>query len=112
MGKTINHAVIPNADSQSGIIDLREFNLVALQTPAAWTTANITFLGSLDGVTYCTVKDSGGTEVAVTTAASTSHVLNPETFGGFRYLKVRSGTAASPVNQGAERVVLLGLAAL
>lgn len=85
----------------------------ALQLPAAnaWTDANITFDGSFDDVTYGPVlADIYNTEYVVTmpaTAALKSQIvpLDLDVFAGIRYLKIRSGTAATPVNQAAARSI-------
>lgn len=110
MRTEVGGATIANGASQSSVVDLHAVDLLAIQMPAAWTAANLTFLGSADNVTFDPVKDSGGTEITVTAAASTyivlSDVLQPE-LKGVRYLKIRSGTAGAPVNQGAARTLVL-----
>ncbi len=78
--------------------------LVAIQMPAAWTAANLTFQGSMDGVTYADMYDATGTEVTVVAAAST-YILLADLKAA--WIKVRSGTTGTPVNQGADRVILL-----
>lgn len=77
---------------------------------AAWTTANLTFQGSEDGSVYGNVHDEFGTEVGVTVptgadAAMKMIVVSPSAWWSWRYLKVRSGTSASAVNQGAARTI-------
>jgi hypothetical protein len=73
--------------------------LVGIVMPAAWTTANLTFQVSQDGVTYQELYDNTGTAVTVTTAASYTHALAPAAWMGFNYIKVRSGTSGSAVTQ-------------
>lgn len=82
---------------------------VGIQMPAVWTTANLTFQGSSDNVTFGDVYDENGSEVVITAAASRFITLPPRLMVGPRYLKVRSGTAAVPVSQAGLRV--LGLVA-
>jgi len=100
-------ATIANGASVSGIVDLTTLRMFGLlMDPTAWTAAAITFLGSTDGVNFYSVYDSTGAEVNWTVAAQTYVIAaNPAEFLGIRYLQVRSGTSASPVNQGAARVV-------
>lgn len=102
-------ATIANGASLSGAVELEGMELVAIEMPAAWTAANLTFQGSHDGVTFNNVHDDAGTEVSVTAAAARFIRLNPELWGGFHAIKVRSGTAGAAVNQGAERVINLVL---
>ena len=117
-------ATIASGQSLSGAVDLfaartrEEYDptLAAIQMPAAWTSAKITFQVSNDGETYGNLyKKDGSTEhevdVSGYTAASSGVVrtvqLEPQLFFGFRYMKIRSGTAASPVSQAAERSLSL-----
>lgn len=93
--------------SLSGAMRLDGLVPIALQMPSSWTTANLTFQGSADGTTYYSAYDYNGSEITVVAAASEYIVLNPQIFAGFKYLKVRSGTAGTPVNQAAAREILL-----
>lgn len=104
-------AVIPNgATGLSGEIWLNGFLLSAIQMPSTWVTANLTLQGSLDGVNFANVYDKSGNEVVLTAAASRLIQLNSSEFvHGYVKLKIRSGTAASPVNQTADRSLLLQL---
>lgn len=83
--------------------------LFGIEMPGVWTTANITFQASADGVEYQNVYDQYGTELVITAAAARFILVSPSTFAGMRYLKVRSGTTGTPVSQAAERVVKLVL---
>lgn len=99
-------AVIANGTSLSSAIDLGAATLFGVQMPSSWTTANLTFQASTDGVTYANLYDSTGTEVAVTAGASQFIVLStPAQWIGIRYLKVRSGTSGTAVNQVADRTI-------
>jgi hypothetical protein len=74
-----------------------------------WTSANVTFLAAekIDG-TYISVYGPTGTEAMVTVGTAARTILETAAIadlGGLRYLKLRSGTEASPVNQAADRVV-------
>lgn len=114
---------IANGASLSAEVDLRHHSLVAIQMPADWTAANLTFQGrpGADDTTprinetLQNVYDDTGAEVTVTADADryialTAGVLDALT--GLGRVKIRSGTAGSPVNQGAARVLTLVLAAL
>jgi hypothetical protein len=97
-------ATIANAASLSGAVDLGLNRLFAIVIPSTWTgtTTPITFQASVDGVTYGELYDSTGTEVQVTVTGVSTYILNasPAEWLGVRYIKVRSGTLGSPVNQG------------
>lgn len=98
---------IANGASLSSAIDLQGTSVVAIQMPSAWTAANLTFQGSNDDSTFDNLYDSSGTEVQVTAAASRYIAITPTNFQGVRYLKIRSGTSGSAVNQAADRVLVL-----
>lgn len=99
-------AVIASGESLSGAVDLGGRKLVAIVMPAEWTAAGMTFQASPDGVTYYNVYD-GATERSLSVAASYYSALNIADWVGIRWVKVRSGTAGSAVNQGAERTITL-----
>lgn len=97
---------VSNGTSLSNSVDLGPNRLFGIVMPAAWTAANLTFSVSVDGITYNNLVDDGGAEVTVTAAASQFIVMsNPPKWFGIRWLKVRSGTSATPVNQGADRII-------
>ena len=101
-------ATIANGESLSGEVDLGEGRaLVGIIMPAAWTAAVITFQsGVATGVV--TNLFQFGAEVSYTVDASQYIALQDVMhFYGARYVHVRSGTAASAVAQGAERVITL-----
>ena len=106
---TVN-ATIANGASLSGVVDIGEGKtLCAIDMPADWTAANLTFQASTasDG-TFDNLYDQYGTEKTVTADEDRYIALDDPAFWlGVRYIKVRSGTAASAVNQGAERVITL-----
>ena len=94
-------------------IDLEGEILTAVQIPAAWTAAGLTFQASHDGTTFANVYDSAGNELALTSAAivASRFVVFAEAvkelFTGIRRVKIRSGTAATPVTQTALRTLQL-----
>jgi hypothetical protein len=96
-------ATIASGASLSNGLALQNNRAIAIQMPSSWTAANLTFQGSYDGNTWDNVYDDSGTEVTVTAAASRYIILDPSVFAGIEYLKIRSGTSGSAVNQGAAR---------
>lgn len=75
---------------------------------AAWTAAALTFQASLDGVTWYNVQTESA-ELSVTTTSAVYVAFDPTRFFGVKWLKVRSGTAGVPVNQAADRALVLML---
>lgn len=97
---------IENGGSLSGAVDLGGRKLVAIVMPDTWTAAALTFQASPDGTNFFNVYD-GPTERNLTVAASYYSALNIADWVGIRWLKIRSGTAASAVNQAGDRTLTL-----
>lgn len=99
----LSGASLSNALLLSGAIP------VGIITPAAWTAANITLQISRDGTIYNDVYDDAGSEVVVTAAAARFILFANATkflcVGPSCLVKLRSGTAGLPVNQGADRTI-------
>jgi len=104
---TVVQTIIASGTSLSPAVAVSNGRLIALQMPAAWTAAVLTFQGSMDGTTYTDLYDSLGSEISVTVAAAHGIALDVTAFAGWQWLKIRSGTGASAVNQGADRTLLL-----
>lgn len=106
-------AVIANGAALSGVVDLGDSRIVGFVTPAAWTAASLSFDVSWDGVTYRSLRNDDATSTEFTMAtgqiATTASVpvvfteAHQKMFEHIPYVKFRSGTAGSPVNQGAAR---------
>ena len=75
--------------------------------PGQWTTADITFQASLDGVTFRDVYTSTGVELALAVVDGGVVAFFSQLIGLPPIVKVRSGTAATPVAQSATQVVTL-----
>ncbi len=98
---------ILNGASLSDAIDIRGGLPAGIEMPSAWTAAALTFQTSGDRTNYFNAYDELGTEVTVIAGASTRIRLEPTQWVGIQKLKIRSGTAAIPVNQGADRTLYL-----
>jgi len=104
--------VTTSTDGLSEAIDLKGNTLVGLYTPSAWTSADISFMGSHDDTTYYSVYGPSGTETTITgisTSAGYYFPLDPADFAGLNFLKVRSGLSTGETAQGASRSVVLAL---
>jgi hypothetical protein len=121
MGTQRTSVVIANGASQSGEIDCSGLDIIGLIIPTGWTAAAVTFLaavredqaGSAD--TFVPIYDDAGTELTIASAAAAAGryiALRPDiaplTRGPWR-IKLRSGVAATPVNQAAARTIVVVL---
>lgn len=104
LSKTLT-ATIANGVAVSDVMIVHPIAVGAIIMPAAWTAAGLTFQGSFDGVNFFDLYDDSGVEYLIPVLVSQAIVLNVPLV--FPYLKVRSGTTGSPVNQGAARSVVL-----
>lgn len=106
---TTTTATIANAASVSADIDLGTARLGRIAMPAAWTAADLTLQTSHDNVTWNSLYDKDGVEYTLKAAAARSVLVPLSDMLSVRYLRIRSGTAALPVAQGAARVLTLVL---
>jgi hypothetical protein len=105
---TTGSVTILNGASLSSAINLENRILVGIIMPNAWTAAALTFQFSIDGVNY---HDAYSLTAALTAtpaiANSFINIAKTATFDSARFLKIRSGTTASPVNQLADRTLTI-----
>lgn len=111
LGRSVSPVTITNGTSLSGAIDLAAATLACILMPAAWTAAGLSFAASdtLAG-TYVPVFNEAGAEYTVPSGSATASQwikLPMVDFMGIRFLKVRSGTNGTPVNQSADRILKL-----
>lgn len=114
LGSTSTPLTIANGASVSDIWESKGRTPVGLLTATAWTAAAITILGSDDGTNFYSIwryqSDGTAQEVAISaggvpTASRRIFRLDPADFQMITHLKLQSGTEATPVNQGAARVL-------
>ena len=98
---------ISSGQSLSAAFPCGGMRLVGLQMPASWTAAVITFQASKSATgTFGDVRNADGSEFSVNVVAGTDWIaLDPIDFFGMKYIKIRSGTSATPVAQGADRQI-------
>jgi len=102
---TTNTATIAAGAALSQAMYLGHGVLVGIQMPAAWDAANLSFQASADGITYQDVYDFQGAEVVVQAAAA--RFVTIDEFQGAPWIKVRSGTTGSHVNQTLDSALIL-----
>lgn len=109
---TTRQVTIPSGSALSNQIDLGGYHLVGIKMPADWTAAVITFHATVDGdATPYPAYDEAGSEITVQASDDRHILLDLARYYGLRVFQIRSGTNGSPVNQGADRVITLLLAA-
>lgn len=103
---------IANGASLSDAVACNSRSLVGIIMPAAWTAAGLTFQAGgftapgLSVGSFANIHNSAG-ELAYTVDASLYIAVDTLDFLGAQQVKVRSGTAGTPVNQGAARELYL-----
>ena len=96
---------IPNGGSLSPAADLRGYVPYGIQMPSAWTAAGLSFQVSDDGTNFADLYDDTAEYTLATGASRAIGFPGGNVFTGWKYIKVRSGTSGTPVNQGADRAV-------
>lgn len=102
-------ATIASGESLSDSVVLGGLRLCGIIMPSSWTDANLTFQVSIDNVTYQDFYDQDGNEVTIATVEDGAYYLDPIVFATWPYVKVRSGSTTTPVNQAADREITLVL---
>jgi len=90
--------------SLSTVIDTGGNYVVGLIMPEAWTPAHITVMVSPDGATYYDMfvrapDRTSSTEFVFGYTPNAMVAVNPNRMLMARYIKLRSGTRAEPINQ-------------
>jgi hypothetical protein len=107
----VQEVTIPaGATGLSNAVELKN-QLLAIEMPEEWTGyAVLTFQGSSDGIAFKDVYDDYGYEVLVS-APQPNHIVCIDAailkLAALRYIKIRSGTSAAPVDQVTDRTLKL-----
>lgn len=107
--RSVFTATIANGASVSDAWDMGlGGGLIGLISPSAWTAAGIQLEGSMDNVTFYPLTDTLGSAVGISSVTvSLMYYFDALAAMPARYIRVRSGTSAVPVNQGAARTLYL-----
>ena len=101
---------IAAGQSLSTTLDLTTTQLTQLMSPSAWSPANVSLQLSADGVKFLDLYDVNGNEVIRAMGAARAVAIDPVLTSAATYLRLRSGPAARPVPQAADRVFTCVLA--
>lgn len=102
-----NTAISDSVDLGGIAFDVNQ-KLIGIIIPSVWTTANLTFQSyNSASQAWVNLYQYDGTELNYTAGTSYWIIAKPTDFAGIRYLKIRSGTAATPVAQADDRVLIL-----
>ena len=107
---TTKTATIANGASLSGEVNIEDYQFIAIKMPADWTPANLTFQASnVSGGTFYDVYNDAGDEITALAAATRIITIDVNSLGlaPLSFIKIRSGTSATAVAQGAERTLTL-----
>ena len=97
---------IANGQSLSGSAKIGAGTLVGIVLPT-FTSAALTFQGSVDDSTFVEIVDASNTAVSFTATTGAIYIKAPADLVGVPYLKIRSGTSGAAVAQGAARTITL-----
>jgi len=100
---------IPINDSVSPALDVSDAPLVGIIMPAAWTAAALNLEVSADGTRWCKPYDAYGSAVAslATPVVDGAYAVDFSALLPWRWVRLRSGTSGSPVNQAAARTITM-----
>lgn len=111
LAKSLDVDILDGA-SLSAAVNLQGGIITGIYVPASWTTAALTFQAcdTADG-TFVDMYDSDGNEISVAIGSSQFVAINPTNFYGVNFIRLRSGTTGTPVNQSGDITLTLKLAA-
>lgn len=105
--KTYTVTILSGA-SVSDAVQVMDSSLIGFIMPAAWTSAALNLEVSMDGTNWATaIYDGSGLAVGSwsTPVAGAAYAVDAVSMLAWRYIRFRSGTSGSPVNQGADRLI-------
>jgi hypothetical protein len=95
----VDGPTIPAGESLSDGADCTGGSIVRITIPQEFTPANLTFQASSDGNFYNDLYDNEGDEVTLAVKPNTTVVVSAHWTRSIGFVKFRSGTAKSPVEQ-------------
>lgn len=104
--RSVATATIANGASVSGSVDLLSTALLGFIAPSGWTAAALSIEVSVDGSNWsAAIYDGSNSAVGSWSAvvAGAAYAVDAVSMLPFRYVRFRSGSGASPVNQGEQR---------
>ena len=109
--KTINVTIL-SGQSLSDSEWVEGMIVFGFKMPDAWTAADLTAQASDDGITWMDIYDTADAEWSAKVAASRFCLCRTDKpwLGGMKHMRLRSGTAAAPISQDADRIIALRLA--
>lgn len=105
MSPKVGRVVISSGQAESGVLKLVSETVVGLYMPSAWDAADLVFSASHDGTNFFDVHDFGA-PLTVQADAGQYVPLDVAKFVGIAYVKVRSESGGTPVNQTADREII------
>jgi hypothetical protein len=95
----VDGPTIPHNESLSDGADCSGGDIVRITVPQEFTPANLTFQSSSNGDLYNDLYDAKGNEVTMVAKPDTTIIVAAEWARSLGWIKIRSGTKASPVEQ-------------
>lgn len=101
---------IASGTAVSGAIDFRDYSMMIVHIPAAWTAADLSFRTSttVDG-TFDDLNDEFGALLEIAGVAVDSAYVAPAKIAPAHFIQIVSQSGGTPVNQGADRDLILEL---
>jgi hypothetical protein len=99
---------IQRAEALSNGVNVTTGKLISIISPAAWSSANLTFQISYDGVAWFDLW-RGGKEVVVACGQNRAVLIEPDFQLTGVHVKFRSGTSAAPIAQASVRTFSIAI---
>lgn len=102
-----NTITISSGQSLSTALNIRGIIITGLAVDG-WTSADMTFVGSVDNINYYPVLAQDSTEITVTPVTNCWNTFDDYVaLSQFNYIKIQSGTRSANVNQTGARTITI-----
>lgn len=86
-----DNVTIPNGTDTSNALDLGDHTLCGVEVPDSMTGTSLSFIVSIDGISYVPLKKTDGNLVTITINSSASmSAINPNDVSPARFVKIKS----------------------
>src|SRR5687767_1268794 len=102
-----NIVTITSGESLSTALNIRGIIITGVMVDG-WTSADMTFKGSIDGTNYYPVLSQDGSEIVVTPVVNCWNSFEDYVaLSQFNYIKIQSGTRSVATTQGSNRTITI-----
>jgi hypothetical protein len=105
----LNGPRIAPGESLSGVMDCSAGKVVRLTMPPEWSTGELTFQISTDGIGFNDLVNADGEEIMVRVVPGAAVIFPADWARAVVFIKFRSGTRVDPAPQNGDRMFAIAI---